>query len=315
MSLKNRVTVVGSFSQDFTVQVSRLPARGETIRSTAFTTCPGGKGNNQALAAARAGADVTMVGRVGRDAAGNMLIETLKRNGIDADYVLRDPDVATGVALITVGADGGNSIVIAQNANLNLCPKDVEAARKAIAGSKVVLMQLEVPTETDIAVAKLAREAGAYVVLNPAPAPEDGVLPAELLQNIDLITPNQTEAELLTGVKVVDEESAARAAAILRKMGPKAVVITMGELGAYMLDENEGLRVYTYNVDVVDTTAAGDAFCGALAAFYAEHGLLAEAVQHGCAAGALATTKMGAEPSLPTAAEIAAVIQKDNYKL
>lgn len=315
MALNNKVTVVGSFSQDFTVQVSRLPVRGETIRSTGFTTCAGGKGNNQAIAAARAGADVIMVGRVGNDGAGDMLVNTLKRNGVSADYVLYDPDVATGVALITVGADGGNSIVIAQNANLNLCPADVAAARKAIAGSKVVLMQLEVPTETDIAVAKMAQAAGAYVILNPAPAPENGVLPAELLANVDLITPNQTEAQLLTGVEVVDEESAAKAAALLRKMGPKAVVITMGEQGAYVMDETEGLRIYTYNVDVVDTTAAGDAFCGALAADYARHGFLLEAVRYGCAAGALATTKMGAEPSLPTAAEIDAVVQKDDYKL
>lgn len=257
------------------------------------------------MAAGRAGAKVSMVGRVGADSFGDMLIATLKKNNVDASHMVQDKEAGTGIAMITVDGDGDNSIVIAQRANLNLCDKDIEKAETVISQSKILLMQLEVPTEADTFAAKMARKHGTFVALNPAPAPVDGKLPRELMENVDVIIPNQTEAELMTGVKVIDEKSALKAAEQLRKLGPKSIIITLGELGALLVEEDRApLMVSSYKVNAADTTAAGDAFCGALAAAYAAGETLANAVKYGCAAGALATTKMGAEPSLPLKEEI-----------
>lgn len=310
-----QVVVVGSLSQDIVVSTPRLPVKGETIRGSNFGMFAGGKGNNQAMAAARAGSKVTMIGRVGADSFGEMLIATLKKNNVDASHMVQDKTEGTGIAMITVDADGDNSIIIAQRSNLNLCDADIVKAESVFENSKILLMQLEVPTETDTIAAKMARKHGTFVALNPAPAPADGKLPSELLENIDLITPNQTEAELLTGIKVIDEKSATEAAEKLRKMGPKNVIITMGEQGALLVEEgkNPGM-VSSYNVRAIDTTAAGDAFCGALAAAFAAGETLANAVRFGCAAGALATTKMGAEPSLPNKLEIDKLVLSSSTK-
>jgi ribokinase len=311
----DQVVVVGSLSQDIVVSTPRLPAKGETIRGTGFGMFAGGKGNNQAMAAGRAGAKVSMVGRVGADGFGDMLIETLKKNNVDASHMVQDKEAGTGIALITVDGDGDNSIVIAQRANLNLCDKDIEKADAVIAASKILLMQLEVPTEADTFAAKAARKHGTFVALNPAPAPVDGKLPQELMENVDVIIPNQTEAELMTGIKVVDEKSAIAAAEVLHKLGPKNIIITLGELGALLVEEGKApLMVSSYKVQAIDTTAAGDAFCGAMAAAYAEGETLANAVKFGCAAGALATTKMGAEPSLPTKEEIEKLVLSSSKK-
>lgn len=301
----DQVIVVGSLSQDIVVSTPRLPVKGETIRGSNFGMFAGGKGNNQAMAAGRAGAKVAMVGRVGADSFGDMLIQTLKKNNVDASHMVQDKEAGTGIAMITVDGDGDNSIIIAQRANLNLCDKDIEKAESVFSQSKILLMQLEVPTEADTFAAKLAHKHGTLVALNPAPAPVDGKLPKELLENVDVIIPNQTEAELMTGIKVVDEKSAQAAADELRKLGPKNIIITLGELGALLSEEGkEAVLIPSYKVNAIDTTAAGDAFCGAMAAAYAGGESLVNAVKFGCAAGALATTKMGAEPSLPTKEEI-----------
>lgn len=301
----DQVIVVGSLSQDIVVSTPRLPVKGETIRGSNFGMFAGGKGNNQAMAAGRAGAKVAMVGRVGADSFGDMLIQTLKKNNVDASHMVQDKEAGTGIAMITVDGDGDNSIIIAQRANLNLCDKDIEKAESVFSQSKILLMQLEVPTEADTFAAKLAHKHGTFVALNPAPAPVDGKLPKELLENVDVIIPNQTEAELMTGIKVVDEKSAQAAADELRKLGPKNIIITLGELGALLSEEGkEAVLIPSYKVNAIDTTAAGDAFCGAMAAAYAGGDSLVNAVKFGCAAGALATTKMGAEPSLPTKEEI-----------
>ncbi|HIA53303.1 MAG TPA: ribokinase [Candidatus Melainabacteria bacterium] len=301
----DQVIVVGSLSQDIVVSTPRLPVKGETIRGSNFGMFAGGKGNNQAMAAGRAGAKVAMVGRVGADSFGDMLIQTLKKNNVDASHMVQDKEAGTGIAMITVDGDGDNSIIIAQRANLNLCDKDIEKAESVFSQSKILLMQLEVPTEADTFAAKLAHKHGTFVALNPAPAPVDGKLPKELLENVDVIIPNQTEAELMTGIKVVDEKSAQAAADELRKLGPKNIIITLGELGALLSEEGkEAVLIPSYKVNAIDTTAAGDAFCGAMAAAYAGGESLVNAVKFGCAAGALATTKMGAEPSLPTKEEI-----------
>lgn len=303
-----KVAVVGSLSQDLVAKAPRFPAPGETLRGTEFGMFAGGKGNNQAMSAARAGADVAMVGRVGADSFGSMLIETLQRNKVDAQYVFQDTEVGTGIAHITVNGNGENAIVIIQNSNLRLSDADVKTAQAVISDAKVLLMQLEIPTETDLSAAKVARQAGTIVALNPAPAPESGKLPDELMNNVDIFIPNQTEAFQLTGIEVTDIESARKAAAKLSLAGPKAVIITMADQGAFVHNEQVSELVASFKVDAIDTTAAGDAFCGALAAALARGESTLHAVRWACAAGALATTRMGAEPSLPTMAEIEKLI-------
>jgi ribokinase len=298
------VVVVGSLSQDLVVTAARRPAKGETLRGTGFGMFAGGKGNNQALAAARAGAKVTMVGRVGNDAFGTMLLDKLTTNNISTEFMTVDHSAGTGIAHITVDGDGDNYIIIAQQANLNLSPFDVERASDVIDKARVLLMQLEVRTDTVIAAAQRARKAGVHVILNPAPAPENGLLPPELLQNVDTLVPNQTEAELLVKMPVRDVAEAAKAAQALIQLGPKLVIITMGEQGAFVSDGKESSLIPSFPVKAIDTTAAGDAFCGGLAAALSQGKPVGMAIRYGCACGALATTKMGAEPSLPALSEI-----------
>lgn len=299
-----KVVVVGSLSQDLVAKAPRFPGKGETLRGSEFGMFAGGKGNNQAMSAARAGAEVALVGRVGADSFGEMLIQTLNKNSVDAQFVFKDTEVGTGIAHITVSNEGENAIVIIQQANLRLCAADVEAAKDKISEAKVLLMQLEVPVETDIAAAKVARAAGTIVALNPAPAPDSGSLPSELLQNVDIFTPNQTEAQQMTGIVVSDLASAREAATKLKLAGPTTVIITMGEQGAFVHNDQISELIPSFPVNAIDTTAAGDAFCGTLAAALARGEELRSAVRWACAGGALATTKMGAEPSLPTDADI-----------
>jgi ribokinase len=299
------VVVVGSLSMDLVVQAPRRPERGETLRGTGFGMFAGGKGNNQALAASRSGAKTAMIGRVGCDAFGEQLLKVLRENRIDVSGMVRDADVPTGIAHITVDAAGNNYIVIAQQSNAELCAADIERAADLIKHSKVLLMQLEVPYEPLIAAAKMAQEAGLKVILNPAPAPESGAIPKELLKYVDIIVPNQTEAKQLTAVDAEKLEGAKEAAKVFKSWGIATTILTLGELGALVLDGDEAaVHVPAFKVNAIDTTAAGDAFCGAFAAGLADGRTLSDAVKLGSAAGALATTKLGAEPSLPTRDEI-----------
>jgi ribokinase len=299
------VVVVGSLSMDLVVQAPRRPERGETLRGTGFGMFAGGKGNNQALAASRSGARTAMIGRVGCDAFGEQLLKVLRENRIDVSGMVRDADVPTGIAHITVDASGNNYIVIAQQSNAELCAADIERAADLIKQSKVLLMQLEVPYEPLIAAAKMAQEAGLKVILNPAPAPESGSIPKELLKYVDIIVPNQTEAKQLTAVDAEKLEGAKEAAKVFKSWGIATTILTLGELGALVLDGGEAaVHVPAFKVKAIDTTAAGDAFCGAFAAGLADGRSLSDAVKLGSAAGALATTKLGAEPSLPTRDEI-----------
>lgn len=300
-----KICIVGSLSCDFVMRVPRRPQKGETIIGSDFQTFVGGKGNNQALAAARAGGIVSMIGRVGRDHFGDMIEHKLKSNSVDCRYLFRDNEVSTGIADILVDADGDNSICIAPQANSKLSAENIVAAQEVIKESKFLLMQLEIPQETVLAAARIARDAGVMVILNPAPAPANGSIPEELLKNLDLIVPNQTEAQLLTGIPVVDLTSAIDAARALQAKGVKKVIITLGEMGALLLDEAKIPSVCpAFEVSVVDTTAAGDAFCGALVASLSRGESLEQAMVAGCSAGALATTVLGAEPSLPGRSEI-----------
>lgn len=299
------VVVVGSLSVDFVMRVPRRPAKGETIAGHDFNTFVGGKGNNQALAAARAGATVHMVGRVGTDQYGDRLAQTLTSSGVSTEFLYRDEELGTGIANIYVDEQGDNSIVIVAQANGKLSTQDVKQAAHVITNAAVLMLQLEIAFDTATAAAKLAHEAGVIVILNPAPVPPNGKLPAELLKNTDILIPNQTEAEMLTGIEVIDTESGARAAKALRDLGVGEVIITMGEHGALIVDKaGNTTMVPSFPVTAIDTTAAGDAFCGALAACLADNKSLKEAVMIGCAAGALAVTRAGAEPSLPLRTEI-----------
>lgn len=290
------VTVVGSLNMDLVARAPRIPRPGETIIGGEFRNVPGGKGANQAIAAARLGATVSMVGRVGRDTFAGPLLDNLDADGIDHTFVVQDPEAATGVALIVVDDGGENSIVVASGANMRLSPADVDGAEAAIAGADALLLQLEIPLETVIRAAKIARARAVKIILNPAPARS---LPAELLSLVDVLIPNESETALLTGLPVGDQAEAKTAAAALQDSGVGTVILTLGERGAMLATEGKTELFPAFDVTPVDTTAAGDAFVGGFAVALAEGRTLSEAVRWGNGAGGLAATKLGAQPSLP----------------
>jgi ribokinase len=287
-----KIVVLGSINMDLVVRVPHLPVTGETLRGTDFFTVPGGKGANQAVAAARMGGDVTLIGRVGDDDLGRRAKEALEREGVDTSSVRIDPDEATGVALISVAEDGENTIVTSGGANHRIGEAELGDLGRAMNGCDVLLVQLEVPmTIVDTAV-RLAREASASVVLDPAPV---APLSSSVLGGLDWITPNDVEAEALTGH--TDPRQACDA---LLARGVRNVVVTLGPDGCVY----NGLHIPAPTVEAIDTVACGDAFDGALAVALASGASALEALQRGCAAGALAATKQGAQTSLPTAAEV-----------
>ncbi len=295
------LVVVGSSNTDMILRVARIPGPGETLLGGEFSTAPGGKGANQAVAARRAGGRVTFVARLGSDALGDEALGRFKGEGINVSHVVRDPSRPSGVALIFVGADGENSIGVAGGANNALSPGDVAAARRALARARIVLLQLETPLRTVEAAARLAGRAGAHVILNPAPARP---LPDSLLANVSLLTPNESEASLLTGVKVTGVASAGRAARALLGRGAGAVIVTLGAKGALVATREGSRLVRGFKVKAVDTTAAGDVFNGALAVGLAEGLPLLAAVRFAHAAAAISVTRPGAQPSIPTRREI-----------
>lgn len=296
------IIVIGSLNMDLIVRAPRIPAPGETILGDTFTTAPGGKGANQAVAAAKLGAPVKMVGRLGADEFGRTVRSQLLAVGVDAQFVAEDSQAATGVALISVDERGQNSIVVVPGANGRVGKSDVDAAREAIRNARVVVAQLEIPIEAVAQAMRAAHGAGALTILNPAPAHP---LPPELLQNVDVIMPNETEAGQLTNMSVTDFASATIAAEALQKLGARRVIITLGDKGALWMDENGKAReIAAFAVKAADTTAAGDAFVGAAAAALAREQDWETSLLQASAAGALAATKPGAQPSLPTRAEL-----------
>ncbi len=297
----NKIVVVGSSNTDMIVQLPHLPKPGETVSGGAFSTAAGGKGANQAVAAARAGANVGLVARVGEDSFGEQAIAGFVGDGIDVSHVTRNPAAPSGVALIFVDDGGENCIAVAPGANATLTPEDVEAAEDLITGAEVVVMQLETPIESVERAAALAREHGVRVILNPAPARP---LNDELLANVSILTPNESEAELLTGIQVSDDAGAEEAARALSARGVDIVILTLGSRGAYVFESDSGELVPGFEVQVVDTTAAGDVFNGSLAVGLAEGLPLARAVRFANAAAALSVTRLGAQPSAPTRSEI-----------
>jgi len=298
-----KILVVGSLNADLVVRAPRFPRPGETISGEDLQVIPGGKGANQAVAAARLGAHVSMLGRVGRDNFGGFLLDNLKSNNVDSQLVQRD-DASTGTAIIVVDADGQNSIVLSPGANGKVFPLDVEHA--SFSTFDLLLLQLEIPIPTVLRAAQLARQNGVRVLLNPAPAKE---LPDEMIALADFLIPNETELSLLTGMEVRDVPSAEAAAKKLLERGAQNVIVTLGSKGALIVNKQTSKLVDTFNVDVVDTTAAGDAFIGGFAVALDSASLLADAVRYGCACGALATTKFGAQPSLPTKDEVEKIIR------
>jgi ribokinase len=283
------------------IKLDHIPKPGETILGGEFVTAAGGKGANQAVGAARAGGAVTFVARVGQDMFGERAVAGFVKDGITVDYVLRDKGAPSGVALIFVAKDGENSIAVASGANGRLAPADVRKAKQAIQSASALVMQLETPLETVQAAANLAAAKGVRVILNPAPARQ---LPDELLRKVTILTPNETEAELLTGVAVKDEASARQAAAALLAKGPQTVILTLGPRGALVANADGAQLVPGFKVKPVDTTAAGDIFNGALAVALGEGKALPEAVRFANAAAALSVTRMGAQPSAPKRTEI-----------
>jgi ribokinase len=301
------IVVVGSSNTDMIIRVPRIPRAGETLLGGEFLTAAGGKGANQAVGAARAGGTVTFVARVGRDAFGDQAIAGLRRDGIDVSCVFRDRLTASGVALIFVAKDGENSIAVAGGANAKLSPADVKKATRAIRSAALLVTQLETPLATVTAAAEVAAKAGVPVVLNPAPARP---LANSLLKLISILTPNETEAELLTGIKVTDEAGAAMACAKLRSRGVRTVILTLGERGAFLADVDGQRLVPGFKVKTVDSTAAGDIFNGALAVALAEGKTVLDAVRFANAAAALSVTRLGAQPSAPTRADIGKFLRR-----
>lgn len=298
--MSKKILVIGSSNTDMTIKGERLPVPGETVTGGVFYMGPGGKGANQAVAAARLGGDVAFICKVGRDIFGDSALEGYKKEGIDITHAMRS-DKASGTALILVDDSGENCISVASGANGDLTPEDIDSVADVIRGAGFLILQLEIPAETVLRAAKIAHEAGVYVILNPAPAKK---LPEEVFKYISLMTPNQTEAAFMSGIDVKDEASLEKAVEVLHGYGVKDFVVTLGSKGSLVLTSGKAEMIPSQKVKAVDATAAGDTFCGGLCVGLSEGLSLTDAARFATKAAAITVQRMGAQASIPTRDEI-----------
>ena len=295
------ILVIGSINMDLIINVDKMPKKGQTILGENFNQIPGGKGANQAVAVARLGGNVAMIGKVGQDNLGNKLIQSMNNDGVDTSFIKSEKDIPTGVALITVDRSGENSIVVAPGANYEIEKKDIDKAKKLIEYSKIVITQLEIPIEIVKYTLSKAKENGKYTILNPAPAQ---VLDRDIIKNIDLLTPNETELEILSGISIRNEEDIRKAAQKLIDLGIKELIITLGDSGCIYVNKNTFKKYDAYKVVPVDTTGAGDSFNAAIAVGLSHEKDINEIIDFALKVGALAVTKEGAQSSLPYIDEV-----------
>lgn len=304
---RSKIVVIGSSNTDMVVRTSHFPEKGETVLGGEFMMNPGGKGANQAVAAARMGGEVVFVCKIGKDVFGSQSAELFEKEGIDVSYVLVDEENHSGVALITVDANAENTIVVASGANAHLFPKDISSVESIFSPEGFVLLQLEIPVETVRYITAAAKSKGGKVILNPAPACE---LPDEVFSGLYVLTPNEKEASMISGVNVQDLDSAKKAAEIIYKKGVEHVIVTMGAKGALVFDGLEYVFIEAQKVVAVDTTAAGDVFNGALVVALNEGKSIIEAAEFANKASAIAVTRLGAQASAPYRGEIMEEVSK-----
>lgn len=297
----DKITVIGSTNTDMVIRTTRLPSPGETILGGDFLMNPGGKGANQAVAAARLNGQVTLVAKTGDDVFGREAGSLFRSENLNTDFLFTEKSCPSGIALITVDQQAENCIVVAPGANARLMPSDIDLAKPAILRAGILLMQLEIPLETVIYAAEIASRAGKKIILNPAPAQP---LPDELLKMLFMITPNESEAEILTGIPVRDVPAAAKAARILLEKGVDVVVLTMGSMGALLVTRNQEVLIPSFRVEAFDTTAAGDCFNGALAVALSEGLPLEESIRFANRAASISVTRLGAQASAPYRHEV-----------
>lgn len=295
------IVVIGSINTDMVATSPTLPAVGETVMGKNFSVSAGGKGGNQAVAAARLGAEVTMVGSLGADALGDQAIERLRKENIDCQHVMRDSEQASGVALINVDKTGENQIVVVPGANATLSPEHIEKAFHNIEEGSILLLQLEIPLTSVSRAIELGVNNNCQIILDPAPA---RALPPYLLENVFLLTPNEIETEILTGVKVTGESSAKEAASVLLHRGVNNIAITLGGGGVFLASKNEHQLFPAIEVEAIDTTAAGDCFNGSLAVGLAFGDELSQSIEFACIAASISVTRAGAQDAMPFAHEV-----------
>lgn len=305
--MNSKIVVIGSTNTDMVIKADHLPKPGETILGGRFFMNPGGKGANQAVAAARLGSSVTFISKIGNDIFGRQAIQLFEEEGIDTSHIFSDPNNPSGVALITIDNHAENCIVVASGANASLHPKDIMKAKQAIEDAGFVLMQLEIPIDTVEFVTDMANLGKMRIILNPAPAPAKA-LSDNLMKNLYIITPNRVEAEMLTGIKVDDIDSAKLAAKAIQDKGVEIVIITLGEQGALVLDKNVFIEIPAEKVTPVDTTAAGDVFNAALTVALSEGRYIVDAVKYANKAASIAVTRLGAQSSAPYKSEVSSLV-------
>jgi len=295
-----KICVIGSLNMDLVVNVDTMPKPGQTIIGSNFKEVPGGKGANQAVAMARLNGNVSMIGKVGEDGFGQTLINSLKNDKVDTTYI-QTTKGATGVALITVDKNAQNSIVVSPGANFEVKEEDIDSNIEAIKNSDIVVLQLETPLNTIKYALNKAKELNKYTILNPAPAVK---LDDEIIKNVDLLTPNETELEIISGVSIETEEDIQKAAQIMIEKGVKELIVTLGSKGSLYINKEKSMFKKAYKVEAVDTTAAGDSYTGALAVALSQDKNIEDAMDFASKVGALSVLKEGAQSSLPTLEDV-----------